>query len=194
MNNKPRLDVKPGRDPQRRDHQSQVKTAIIEGQAWSLTYLLARVQDHRPYSNYSTPKELEVFEFTVKGVVRLEMMAQEGYKGWRRMFGSNTKAHEISTWRSRVSIQAFGDLAQAQAYVSTDPLLTWNEQSCALLDDLPSDDWYVLFQVNDVWLPGGKYRWSDLLESYLKTGSRLLAFAGRCDVLPAVRFRGEENG
>ena len=184
MNEKPILRTKPGRDPERRAHQAQVKNAIVEGQAWGLTYLLARVKDRAPYSNYKVPGDLETFEFTVKGVVRLEMMAKEGYKGWRRMFGSNTKAREISTWRSRASIKAFANLGEARTYIQADPLASWGEGSIALPDHLPPDDWYVLFQVQDVWLPGGKYRWSDLLKAYLRNDSRLLAFAERCDVLP----------
>lgn len=186
MNEKPILRTKPGRDPDRRAHQAQVKNAIVEGQAWGLTYLLARVKDHAPYSNYTVPDDLETFEFTVKGVVRLEMMSDEGYRGWRRMFGSNTKAREISTWRSRASIKAFANLDEARAYIEADPLASWGQETAALPDHLPPDDWYVLFQVQDVWLPGGKYRWSDLLEAYLRNDSRLLAFAERYDVLPSV--------
>ena len=193
MNQRPRLQTKPGRDPQRRDHQAQVKTAILEGQAWGLTYLLARVKDTQPYENYTVPDDLDVFEFTVKGIVRLEMLAQKGYKGWRRMFGSNTKAREISTWRSRASINAFATLREARAYIESDPLFMWNDRPLALSDDLPPDDWYVLFQVQDVWLPGGQYRWSDLLEAYLTSDSRLLAFAGRCDVLLPVEAKGGSN-
>jgi hypothetical protein len=64
--------------------------------------------------------------------------------------------------------------------------VTWEESGVALPHHLPPDEWYVLFQVQDVWLPGGKFRWSDLLEAYLRNDSRLLAFAERCDVLPPV--------
>jgi hypothetical protein len=193
MNGKPELKTDPGRDPQRRAHQAQVKYAILENQTWGLTYLLARVKDRAPYRNYRVPSDLDVFEFTVKGVIRLEMMAKEGYKGWRRMFGSNTKARELSTWRSRASIQAFANLGASRAYINADPLVSWEGSVIALSDDLPPDDWYVLFQIQDVWLPGGEYRWSELLEAYLRNDSRLLAFAGRCEVLPPAEVKGGDN-
>jgi hypothetical protein len=193
MNGKPELKTDPGRDPERRAHQAQVKYAILENQAWGLTYLLTRVKDRAPYRNYRVPSDLDVFEFTVKGVVRLEMMAQEGYRGWRRMFGSNTKARELSTWRSRALIKAFASLDEARAYLEADPLVSWEGGAIALPDDLPPDDWYVLFQIQDVWLPGGEYRWSDLLEIYLRNDSRLMAFAGRCEVLPPVEAKEGDN-
>jgi hypothetical protein len=181
------LRVKPGRDPDRRNHQAQVKQAILEGQSWSLIYLLARVQDRQPYDNYTVPDSLEVFEFTLKGVLRLEMMSDEGYRGWRRMFGSNTKARTLSTWRSRVLIKAFGDLSEAQAYLAADPLLTWGEEAVSWPPDLPPDDWYVVFQVQDVWLPGNEYTWADLFEAFLRNDSALLKFVARQDILPLVK-------
>jgi hypothetical protein len=187
MNRKPKLETDPGRDPQRRAHQAQVKYAILENQAWGLTYLLARVKDRAPYSNYSVPDDLEVFEFTVKGVVRLEMMAQEGYKSWRRMFGSNTKAKEISTWRSRASINAFTNLEKACAYVKADPLWSWSESPFSWPEGYPSDDWYVLFQVQDVWLPEERCYWADLLETFLEKDSALLKLVDRYDVLPSAK-------
>jgi hypothetical protein len=193
MNERPRLETKPGRDPERRAHQAQVKYAILEGQAWGLTYLLARVKDRAPYDNYSVPGELETFEFTVKGIVRLEMMAQKGYKGWRRMFGSNTRARELSTWRSRAFIKAFANLDGALTYIEADPLMEWGEETFTPFDDLPSEDWYVLFQVQDVWLPGRESRWSDLLEVYLRNDSRLLEFAWRYNALSAVKPREESD-
>lgn len=189
MNGKPKLKTDPGRDPERRAHQAQVKYAILGGQTWGLTYLLARVKTHAPYSNYTVPDDLDVFEFTVKGVVRLEMMAHEQYKGWRRMFGSNTRAHELSTWRSRASIQAFASLDEAQAFLEADPLMGWKGGSPTLPtlpDDLPRSDWYVLFQVRDVWLPQSTIRWSQLLSGFLLNDSRLLELVSLYEALPPV--------
>jgi hypothetical protein len=193
MNEKPKLQTKPGRDPERRDHQAQVKNAILEGQAWGLTYLLARVKDRAPYSNYTVPDDLDDFEFTVKGVMRLEMMDHKVLKGWRRMFGSNTKARELSTWRSRASIKAFANLDEARAYIEADPLASWEEGMLALPDDLPSDDWHVLFQVQDVWLSQDKYRWSDLLAKFLLDDSRLLKLVGIYEALPPITAKGGNN-
>ena len=188
------LPTKPGRDPERRAHQAQVKEALMQGQAWGLTYLLARVKDRDPYDNYSIPQDLAVFEFTVKGVLRLEMMEKRGYRGWRRLFGSNTKARELSTWRSRVMINAFGSLADARAYIEADPLLTWGERTFSLPADLPPNDWYVLFQVQDLWLAGGKYRWSEILAKFLLEESALLHLVALHDVLPPVRTKGGADG
>jgi hypothetical protein len=193
MNGKPELKTDPGRDPERRAHQAQVKYAILENQAWGLTYLLTRVKDRAPYRNYRVPSDLDVFEFTVKGVIRLEMMAKGKYKGWRRMFGSNTKARELSTWRSRALIKAFASLDEARAYLEADPLVSWEGSTVALSEGLPADDWYVLFQVQDVWLPDSTVRWSQLLGGFLLNDSRLLELVGLYEVLPSVQAKGEDN-
>lgn len=187
MNAKPKiLKTKPGDDPQRRAHQAQIKEALLTGQAWGLTYLLARVRDREPYDNYRVPDELAVFEFTLKGVLRLEMMEHPVYKGWRRLFGSNTKAQELSTWRSRVYIKAFAHLGQVRAYVEADPLLAWSEAPFPWPEALPEDDWYVLFQVQDVLIENGKYRWANAFGIFLKEHSALLELVASHDVLPPI--------
>ena len=185
------LPTKPGQDPERRKHQAQVKEALLTGQAWGLTYLLARVRSRHPYDNYRVPDDLAVFEFTLKGVVRLEMLKSPTYKGWRRMFGSNTKAQELGTWRSRVAIKAFGSLADARAYVEADPLLAWNPQPFPWPQDAPPDGWYVLFQVQDVWVAGGKARWSEMLAKFLLEESALLQLVALYDALPPVKGGGD---
>jgi hypothetical protein len=181
------LPTKPGRDPERRAHQAQVKEALLEGQAWGLTYLVARVRDPEPYDNYRVPDDLAVFEFTVKGVLRLEMMDKPGYKGWRRMFGSNTKARELSTWRSRVSIKAFDSLADVQAYVDADLLQTWDGRQFTLPADLPTRERYVVFQVQDVWVEGGRMRWSEVLAKFLLDESEVLQLVAVHDGVPPVK-------
>lgn len=185
-----RLQTKPGRDPDRRAHQAQVKQAILEGQAWGLSYLIARVKDWQPYENYRVPEDLAVFEFTVKGVIRLEMMGMPRYRGWRRMFGSNTKAQTMSTWRSRVALKAFDRLSEALAYVQGDPLRSWGEVREGLDDGLPEQDRYVVFQVQDVWLQRGRSSWAGLLSGYLKRDSALFERVGYCHVLPRVKGGG----
>jgi hypothetical protein len=187
MSAKPRiLPTKPGDDPERRAHQAQVKEALLTGQAWGLTYLLARVRDREPYDNYRVPDDLAVFEFTLKGVLRLEMMEHAVYKGWRRMFGSNTKAQELSTWRSRVYVKAFANLAEARAYLEADPLLAWSDAPFPWPKALPEHDWYVLFQVQDVLIENGKYRWANAFGIFLREHSALLELVASHDVLPPI--------
>lgn len=172
------LKAKPGEDPDRRAHQAQVKRAILEGQAWGLTYLLAQVKDHAPYDNYALPQDLEVFEFTLKGLLRLEMMGKPQYAGWRRMFGSNTKAQEMSTWRSRVALKAFGSSAAALDFIRADPLWTWQTAPPEIPSGRKDDGWHVVFQVQDVWIAKGRYRWSELLAAFLLAESRALQLVG----------------
>lgn len=187
MNAKPKiLPTKPGRDPERRTHQAQVKEALLTGQAWGLTYLLARVRNREPYDNYRVPNDLAVFEFTLKGVLRLEMMAHPVYKGWRRLFGSNTKAQELSTWRSRVAVKAFGAWTDARAFVEADPLLGWSDAPFPWPNNLPEHDWYVLFQVQDVLIEDGKHRWANAFGLFLKEHSALLELVASHDVLPPI--------
>lgn len=188
MSTKPKIlpTKPPAEDPDRRAHQAQVKQAIVEGQAFALTYLLARLKDRQPYDNYEVPGRLAEFEFTLKGVLRLEMIEHPVYKGWRRLFGSNTKARELSTWRSRVYVKAFANLAQARAYVDADPLLAWSNDPFPWPDALPENDWYVLFQVQDVLIENGKYRWANAFGISLKEHSAMLELVASHDVLPPV--------
>jgi len=186
------LPTKPGEDPNRRAHQAQVKCAILEGQAWGLTYLLARVQDHAPYDNYELPDSLEVFEFTLKGLLRLEMMDKPQYAEWRRMLGSNTKAHEMSTWRSRVALKAFASSAAALDFIRADPLWTWQEQASTIPAGRQDDGWHAVFQVQDVWIARGRYRWSELLAAFLLNDSRALKLVGLFE--PLAPAGGENHG
>ncbi len=185
----------PREDPNRRKHQAQVKQAIVEGQTFALTYLLARVQDREPYDNYRLPDSLQEFEFTAKGVLRLELLELESkgaiFAGWRRLFGSNTKAQELGTWRSRVAIKAFPDLAQARAYVEADPLLAWSGRGFPWRGSLPEKDWYVLFQIQDVMIKGGRERWSDLFGMFLFQHSAVFKLIPPVfDVLPPAKKGG----
>jgi hypothetical protein len=189
MNEKPKLlrTKPPVDDPDRRAHQAQVKQAIVEGQDFALTYLLARIKGREPYDNYRVPDSLGEFEFTLKGVLRLEMLDHPVFRGWRRLFGSNTRARELSTWRSRVYVKAFESLAEARAYVADDPLLaSWSETSFPWPDGAPQDGRYVLFQVQDVLVEDGKFRWTDAFGEFLKNHSALLELVASHDVLPPV--------
>jgi hypothetical protein len=193
MSAKPRiLPTKLEQDPERRTHQARVKEALLEGQAWGLTYLLSRVKEREPYDNYHVPDDPAVFEFTVKGVLRLEMLSNPTYRGWRRMFGSNTRARDLATWRSRASVKAFENLGDTRAYIEADPLLTWDDRPFPWPQQLPADDWYVLFQILDVWLPGGQVRWSEMLATFLREESALLQLVAAHDVLPPAK--GDTDG
>lgn len=176
---KPKLIAKPGQDPQRREHQRQVREALLDGQAFGLTVLLARVKDKQPYSNYRVPDDLARFEFEIKGLIRLEMMGDPDYKGWRRLFGSNTKARMVANWRSRVLPKAFGTGAEAQGYLRSLPLLSWpSALPCPLLDlDLTASGPYLVLQVHEVWLSDGR-RASDFLADFLRHGSQALELKG----------------
>jgi hypothetical protein len=193
MNAQPKIlpSKPPEQDPSRRADQAQVKQAIVEGQTFALTYLLARLKARQPYDNYRVPDSLAEFEFTVKGVLRLELLRSENqaaFAGWRRLFGSNTKAQELSTWRSRVAVKAFADLAQVRAYVEADPLLTWTGKGFPWTGTLPENTWYVLFQVQDVRIKNGRERWSDLFGAFLLEFSEVLQLVPPVfDVLPPAK-------
>jgi hypothetical protein len=181
-----RLEVKPGQDPDRRQHQAQVKNAIVDGNTFALVNLLARLRTRRPYENYTLPKSFDEFAFSAKGLVRLEMAGLDAYRGWRRLFGANTKAKDISTWRSRVLLRAFPDLKAAQAYVLADPLLGWPGAGQAQLPERLEGDlpWLVLFQVHDVLLQQAGCSLADLLERYLAKDSKAFALVARWQLVP----------
>lgn len=182
-----RLSTKPPQDdPDRRKHQAQVKRAIIQGQTFGLTYLLARVKNFEPYENYRVPKTLAEFEFTLKGVLRLEMMEHNVYRGWRRLFGSNTKAQDISSWRSRIMIKAFDNLVDTRAYLDADPLFNWSQHNFPWTPNLIADDWYVLFQIQDVLIAEEKDRWANAFGRFLQSHSALLELVISYDILEPV--------
>lgn len=169
-------------------YQMWAKTAIFEGQTWSLVYLLARVKDCQPYDNLRLSDKVEEFEFSLKGLIRLEMMHHKDYKGWRRLFGAlldpnkgpkrgrQTKSKkERFAWRSRVALKAFGSSAAALDFIRADPLWTWQVQPPEIPAGGQGDGCHVVFQVQDVWIAGGRYRWSKLLVAFLED-SRALEF------------------
>jgi hypothetical protein len=192
MSKKPKLSKKLRYDSDARVHQEQVRQALICGSTWGLIYLLAWLKDRAPYRNYKVPTDIEYFEFTVKGVIRREMMTQDKYQRWRRMFGSTTEMSKPSAWRSRALIKVFPNLQEIRSYIKADPLITWNRSVEAFGDEFPVDKWYILFQIQDIWLADEGFHWSDLLESYLKNDSQFLSFAGRYEILPTVD--GENGG
>jgi len=178
-------------------YQLQAKEAIFKGQAWSLVYLLARVKDSQPYDNFCLPDKVEAFEFSLKGLIRLEMMHHKDYKGWRRLFGAVLDPNkgpkragrpksekERFAWRSRVALKAFTSSAAALDFIRADPLWTWQAQPPTIPAGRKDDDWHVVFQVQDVWIAKGRYRWSELLARFLLEESRALHLVGLFEPLP----------
>lgn len=158
MMDKPRLDPKPPRDdPGRRPSQAMAREALIGGTAFGVRCLLTIVHDDQPYSNYSLPETFSEFAFTLKGLLRLEMMNAGGdLAKIRRLFGATTRAAErnIRRWRSRVFPLAFENSNDARAHLEACPLGRWCAPGqCPLLQaEFPDDGWLVLLQVDDVWL------------------------------------------
>jgi len=186
------LRAKPPRDDEgRRRSQAQVKEALVAGATFSTACLLTRVRSDRPYSNYSLPDSYEAFEFTLKGLLRLEMMALEKYAGWRRLFGATTKAHDIARWRSRVLPKAFPDVAAAERLLSECPLAAWNgAERCPLLEaELPEGDWLVLLQIHDVRLGDGRL-FSELLADFFNGDSEVLELVASHRCLPPAGGEG----
>lgn len=181
------LRAKPPRDDAgRRTSQAQVKEAMVAGATFSTSCLLTQVRTGRPYANYTLPDSYEAFEFTLKGLLRLEMMGLEKYAGWRRLFGATTKAHDIARWRSRVLPKAFVNVQEAQKLLDGCPLAGWNgEVGCPLLKaELPDDDWLVLLQVHDVRLDNGQL-FSELLADFFGD-SQTLELLASYSCLPPV--------
>lgn len=189
MMDKPRLDPKPPRDdPGRRPSQALAREALIGGTAFGVGCLLAAVHDPRPYSNYSLPETFPEFAFSLKGLLRLEMMNVGGhFAKARRLFGATTRAAErnIRRWRSRVFPLPFESSAAARAHLKACPLGRWCASGqCPLLRaKFPDEGWLVLLQVDDVWIDQAHtVTFGQMLGLFLKEESRALRLveAGSC--------------
>jgi len=195
MNEKPRLEPKPPRDdPGRGPSQTLARESIMTGTAFGVSCLLAVVRDSQPYSNYSLPKTFPEFAFTLKGLLRLEMMNIKGdFAKARRLFGATTKAAErnIRRWRSRVFPLAFERSEDARAHLEACPLGRWCAAGrCPLLQaGLPDKGWLVLLQIDDVWIDQEHtVTFGQMLALFLKEQSHTLRLvtAGSC-LKPLVR-------
>lgn len=204
MNDKPRLEPKPPRnDPDRRPSQNLAREALIGGTAFGLRCLLTRVRDYRPYSNYSLPETFPEFAFTLKGLLRLEMMNAGGdLANIRRLFGATTKAAErnIRRWRSRVFPLAFEKSDDGRAHLEACPLGRWCDSGrCPLLEaEFPDNGWLVLLQVDDVWIDEKhEVTFGQALEFFFreeKSRALELVAAGSClKPLPLIRIHPEQS-
>lgn len=190
----PHLEPKsPREDAARRDHQQAVKNALIVLPAFGLTLLAARVrpagQSTTGYDNYTLPRDPAELAFTLKGALRLEMMnSKNGYlQKYRRLFGSNTKAKDLSAWRSRVYVQAYANgSAAAQAATAMLLPITPAKPSADFLATVTAETAQtVLLQVDDVFLDEKRtHLFSDLLLGFLQRDSRLLSYVAQLRVLP----------
>jgi len=196
MNEKPRLEPKPPRDdPGRGPSQTLAREAIMTGTAFGVSCLLTVVRDSQPYSNYSLPKTFPEFAFTLKGLLRLEMMNIGGdFAKSRRLFGATTRAAEknIRRWRSRVFPLAFENSEDARAHLQACPLGRWCASGqCPLLRaKFPDKGWLVLLQVDDVWIEEMQTFFSQLLESFLRDESRTLNFVATGSCLRPLLLKG----
>jgi hypothetical protein len=188
----PQLEPKsPREDPARRDHQKAVKNSLIVLPAFGLSLLAARVRTaserEAGYENYRLPSEPAEVAFTLKGALRLEMMnsKNEYLQKYRRLFGSNTKAKDLSAWRSRVYMQAYGSGVAAAEAAKAMLLPTTVAPDEFLAKVTAQRGMIVLLQIDDVFLDERRTQlFSDLLLGFLQRDSRLLAAVANLRVLP----------
>ena len=88
-----KLRVSPSRQDQRIDSQLAAIKAIVKGTNFNICCFLAKVKTDNPYG-YLVPEDVEELEFTIKGVMRIEMntltdQGKYGYRFWRRLFGTS---------------------------------------------------------------------------------------------------------
>jgi hypothetical protein len=201
MNDKPRLEPKPPRnDPDRRPSQQLAREALMRGTAFGVSCLLAAVRDRQPYSNYALPDTFPEFAFTLKGLLRLEMMNAGGnFAKGRRLFGATTRAalKNIRRWRSRAFPLAFEHAAAARAHLEKCPLGHWCASGrCPLLQaSFPDKDWLVLLQIDDVWLDAAHtVTFAQLMMLFLREGSRTLRLVADGSCLRPPSWKGGGDG
>lgn len=184
------LKVKPPRDdPARREQQRAVKRSLIELPAFGLTVLAAAVRRDQAagYENYELPEAAAELAFTLKGALRLEMMNHRDarYARHRRLFGSNTKAKDLSAWRSRAYVAVYPN-GKAAATAAAAMLAGGGESFLAAVARTAEP--VALLQVNDVYLDETRETlFSDLLGEFLSGPSALLSLIGGARAVPTWR-------
>lgn len=180
-----------GEEPDAFRSQVDGKAAVFTGATFAITYLITRLRDFQPYSNYRLPQALDEFEFVVKGVVRLEMMNNPAYRAYRRLFGSvftRKKNDEKFTWRSRAAVVARASWADVAACLAADPLAAWpGNGTFSPPAELPAgEERWVLWQIHDVVLQDGR-RLADVLADFFSGPSETLALVARYDAVPPAQ-------
>lgn len=203
-----RLRTKPPRGDYRVFSQLDAIRSITQGTNLGLRCFLARYRNENEYGERAS-SDLEDFEFTVKGLIRLEMMSldDDDYLHWRRLFGTTTgeKAGrhapkfvgKPASWKSRVLLTALTDGAEAREYLTRSPLNSWPGDGLMPLAEALSGDEegpLVLMQVHDVDLIGEDgddigETFADLFSRYLDD-SELWEKIGECRCLTDL---GEES-
>lgn len=204
-----RLEMTPPRGDYRVFSQLDAIRSITEGTNLELRCFLARYRDENEYGERA-PSDLEDFEFTVKGLIRLEMMSldDDDYLHWRRLFGTTTGnktgrhagrfEDKPASWKSRVLLTAFEDGQEAREFLIHSPLNRWPGGGLTPLADALSEDEegpFLLLQVHDVDLldedgTDTGETFAGLLSRYLDD-SELLEKMGECACLTDL---GGESG
>lgn len=180
MVGKKKLRTRPPRRDKRIDSQLAAIAAITERTNFGLRCFLSRFRHDNPYG-YRAPQDLEEFEFSVKGLLRLEMMnsQDEDFLFWRRLFGTTTgektgrRAGEFvgkpASWKSRVLFKAFKDGREAREFLAGSPLNRWPGGGFAPLAEMLTGQErgpLLLLQLHDVELGDGR-TFGDLLAQFL---------------------------
>lgn len=187
MVNQKKLKTKPPRHDPRIDSQLAAIAAITKRSNFGLRCFLTQFRHNNPYG-YGVPRDLEEFEFSIKGLLRLEMMNSKDGDDlfWRRLFGTTTgektgrRAGEFvdkpGSWKSRVLFKAFKDGREAKEYLVKAPLNRWPGGGLApLAETLTGQESgpLLLLQLHDVELDDGG-TFGDLLAQFLVESKFLL--------------------
>jgi len=168
--------------------------AITKRANFGLRCFLTRFRHDNP-CGYRAPQDLGEFEFSVKGLLRLEMMnsPDEDYLFWRRLFGTTTgekigrRAGEFigkpASWKSRVLFKAFRDGREAHKFLVESPLNRWPGGGLAPLAEVltgQEEGPLLLLQLHDVGLDDGR-TFGDLLAQFLGR-SQVLQLMGELSI------------
>jgi hypothetical protein len=186
-----KLKTRPPRRDRRIDSQLAVIDAITKRTNFGLRCFLTQFRHDNPYG-YRAPQDLGEFEFSVKGVLRLEMMnsQDEDYLFWRRLFGTTTgektgrRAGEFvgkpASWKSRVLFKAFKNGKEAREFLVGSSLNRWPGGGLALLAEVLTGQEsgpLLLLQLHDVKLDDHR-TFGDLLTQFLAQ-SEVLQLLGK---------------
>ena len=194
MADQKKLKTRPPGSDQRIDSQLAAIAAITQRTNFVLRCFLTRFRHDNP-CGYRAPQDLEEFEFSVKGLLRLEMMnsPDKDFLFWRRLFGTTTgkktgrRAKEFvgkpASWKSRVLFKAFRDGREAREFLAGSPLNRWPGGGFAPLVKMLTGQErgpLLLLQLHDVELDDGR-TFGDLLAQFLGQ-SQVLQLIGELSI------------